>query len=58
LINDNLVGTLPNELGDLKDLEWLQIIENDNLEGNIPPEIGNLLKLKALVFWLIHILRC
>ena len=41
----NLTGTLPPEIGDLSELNFLNLTTN-NLTGFIPPEIGNLSKLK------------
>lgn len=41
----NLTGTLPPEIGDLSELNFLNLAFN-SLTGFIPPEIGNLSKLK------------
>ena len=42
LLNGNqLTGTLPPELGNLGELERLQIDQNQ-ISGPIPPEFGNL----------------
>lgn len=41
LNNNNLVGTLPSEIGDLSRIEEFQL-DNNNLSGSIPTEIGNL----------------
>lgn len=43
--NNRLNGTLPPEIGNLLDLEYLKIHNNADLVGNIPPEFGNLTKL-------------
>jgi len=43
----NLTGTLPAELGNLKDLYFIDIY-NNNVTGNIPPEMGNLPSLQYL----------
>ena len=45
--NYNLEGTIPPELGDLSDLEILNLMEN-RLAGPIPPELGRLSQLGAL----------
>jgi hypothetical protein len=47
LCKSNFSGTIPKELGDLDNLELLDLREN-NLTGNIPSEIGRLLLLKQL----------
>ena len=47
LHNNHLVGTIPPEIGDLDQLEYL-VLENNELYGPIPPEIGNLNQLKSL----------
>lgn len=47
LNRNNLVGTIPPELGDLEDLEILHLGTN-NLTGEIPSEIGNLVNLNLL----------
>lgn len=50
LCDNNLNGTLPAELGNLKKLKtfWL---ENGNITRPIPPEIGDLEDLETLVFF-------
>ena len=47
LPNNNLVGQLPSEIGDLTQLKSLSLHGNW-LSGTIPPEIGNLTQLKSL----------
>jgi len=39
LPNNNLIGTLPVELGDLKDMNILDL-SNNAITGSIPPELG------------------
>lgn len=46
LASNNLSGILPNEIGNLHELEHLNVTSN-NIGGIIPESIGNLLKLKA-----------
>lgn len=46
---NNLIGSIPAELGDLSDLQQLILITNQ-LTDSIPPELGNLSKLTNL--WL------
>ena len=52
--NNQLTSTIPPEIGNLVNLEWLDLSDHprrdgDNqLTGAIPPEIGNLTKLKRL----------
>jgi gliding motility-associated-like protein len=43
-----LTGSLPTELGNLPELEYLYIRGNYSLTGSIPPSLGNLTKLKQL----------
>lgn len=45
---NNLSGSLPEEIGDLIELEYLYITSNYNLTGSIPSSLGNLIKLKQL----------
>lgn len=47
LPGNNLIGSLPAEIGDLPMLEGLDLGANQ-LSGSIPPEIGNLTNLVAL----------
>jgi Leucine-rich repeat (LRR) protein len=56
LSNNNLVGTIPGEIGDLTELKTLDLSQNINyynyngdLHGSIPPEIGNLTNLEELI---------
>ncbi|XP_059435644.1 piriformospora indica-insensitive protein 2-like [Corylus avellana] len=46
--NPGLIGTIPNTIGYLKNLQSLVMLEN-GLTGDLPPEIGNLVKLRRLV---------
>ena len=43
----NLTGEIPNEIGNLTELEWMDLGRN-NLTGEIPEQFGNLLKLERL----------
>ncbi|MDE2826623.1 MAG: S8 family serine peptidase [Bacteroidota bacterium] len=45
---NNLEGTLPPELGNLRNLVGLRLSENEGLTGQIPPELGNLERLQVL----------
>ena len=47
LFNNNLAGDIPPELGQLTNLERLDLT-NNNLTGGIPPELGQLTKLQEL----------
>ena len=47
LSQNGLRGTIPSELGQLTNLEFLFLFEN-NLSGTIPPELGNLTYLIVL----------
>ena len=47
LTQNNLVGTIPEELGNLQYLQELEI-HNNQLSGNIPPELGNMTALKKM----------
>ena len=42
-----LIGSIPPELGDLTNLEWVDLGMNE-LSGSIPPELGDLTNLKGL----------
>ncbi len=44
LMNNQLSGEIPPELGNLAGLEWLDLGGNQ-LSGEIPPELGNLYSL-------------
>ena len=44
---NGLRGTIPSELGELKELEELAL-GSDELRGRIPPELGNLPRLRVL----------
>ncbi|MBR7027629.1 MAG: Ig-like domain-containing protein [Bacteroidales bacterium] len=51
LIDNNVKGSIPKEIADLTELEWLQIMDYDSptSEGSpLPEEIGQLKKLKTL----------
>ena len=45
---NNLRGTLPPELGNLRNLMALRLSENEGLTGQIRPELGNLEQLRVL----------
>lgn len=47
LVNKNLTGSLPPELGDMTSLSVLWLL-NNQLSGSIPPEIGNMMSLTNL----------
>ncbi len=47
LRNNSLVGVIPPQLGNLDNLQWLDLGFNE-LSGLIPPELGNLSKLEVL----------
>ena len=48
LLENGLVGHLPPELGDLAELEVLELYDNPGLTGAIPPEFGSLPNLQRL----------
>ncbi|MCY3543602.1 MAG: hypothetical protein OXH22_06125 [Chloroflexi bacterium] len=50
LIGNNLVGTIPAELGGMYNLEGLYLARNQ-LSGAIPPELGNLHNLETLMLF-------
>ena len=45
---NNLSGTIPTEIGNLKELTQIYL-DNNKLSGSIPTEIGNLKNLKILL---------
>ena len=45
---NNLRGTLPSELGDLRSLRILDLFDNEGLAGPIPSELANLEQLEVL----------
>ena len=47
LYDNNLVGTIPSEIGNLSEIYWLDFWANE-LTGIIPPELGNCLKMKVI----------
>jgi Leucine-rich repeat (LRR) protein len=47
VVNNDLIGTLPNSLCLMTNLIWLQLSEN-HFYGSIPPGIGNMRNLKYL----------
>ena len=48
LINNNLTGEIPSELGRLTNLEYLALVGNSSLTGEIPSELGRLTNLERL----------
>ncbi len=40
LINNNMTGSVPPEIGDLSAMEFL-LLRDNNIGGSIPPELGN-----------------
>ena len=50
LVYNNLVGTIPSEIGNLTNLNYLNL-SNNELTGSIPSEIGNLNNLSSLTLW-------
>ena len=48
--NHNLIGTIPGEIGLLKELNFLYLFSN-SLYGNIPKEIENASKLNAVIMY-------
>ena len=46
--NNNLTGTLPDELSGLSSVEELALQDNPQLHGTIPSSIGQLVKLQML----------
>jgi Leucine-rich repeat (LRR) protein len=49
MVNSHLIGSIPRELGNLTDVQDINLSFN-KLEGSIPPELGNLTNLQHL--WL------
>jgi len=47
LTSNNLVGTLPAELGNITNLRGL-VLHSNQLSGSIPPELNNLMNLQSL----------
>lgn len=45
--SNNVVGTIPVQLGNLTNLQWLSL-QNNQLSGGIPTEISNLTNLRSL----------
>lgn len=54
LYKNNIQGTIPSELGNLKSLISLDLY-NNNISGIIPPSLG---KLKSLVFLWVYRVAC
>lgn len=50
LKSNNLNGTIPSEIGNLTELNYISLA-NNKLAGAIPTTIGNLTKLKDLFLW-------
>lgn len=50
LINNNLQGTIPSDIGNFPYLNVLYLYNNYGISGEIPSEIGNLTNLIALAF--------
>ena len=50
LWENNMIGEIPTELGDLSELTTLGLQVNQ-LTGEIPPELGNLSNLRELYLW-------
>ncbi len=48
LVENNLSGTIPPEIGDFPKLQNLNFGYNEGIHGNIPPEIGKLKELEYL----------
>ncbi|NOY36863.1 MAG: T9SS type A sorting domain-containing protein [Chlorobi bacterium] len=50
LDSNNIVGTIPPEIGNLANLQILKL-DHNQFSGTIPPEIGNLSNLTELTLW-------
>ena len=50
LVGNNLIGHIPPDLAQLRNLEYLNF-SNNILRGHIPPEIGQLQNLKTLILY-------
>ena len=50
VVNGDLTGTIPAELGSLSELTILRL-SNNKLTGTVPPELGDLSSLKWLSLW-------
>ncbi len=48
--NNQLVGTIPGQLGNLTNLKTLWLMQNQ-LVGDIPAELGSLVRLESLSLW-------
>jgi Leucine-rich repeat (LRR) protein len=51
IINNNLQGVIPNEIGNFSELQTLFLYNNSGIHGEIPNEIGNLLNLTRLALF-------
>jgi Leucine-rich repeat (LRR) protein len=49
--NNNMVGTLPTDIGNLTAIKWFVAPSNEGLTGIIPSSIGNLTNLENLSFY-------
>ena len=47
LNSNNLVGTIPRELGSVNQLQYLNLV-NNQLSGSIPSELGDLTQLEKV----------
>lgn len=50
LENNQIVGNIPEQIGNLTNLHWLRL-ENNQLSGEIPSQIGNLINLEVLYIY-------